>query len=116
MKRFKDQVPDLCIRQNESKNLLRSHPDKIPVILEPQDLENNKVCLDQNKYLVPKLYTVHEFIFHIRNKLHLNTDDSLFLRVSGNLFPSVSTNLKSIYNEYQDNDGFLYITYSFESF
>lgn len=112
MKRFKEEVPSFTSRKEESSKLASSFPDKIPIIIEPQQSGGNGYKLDQNKFLVPKLYTFHEFIFHIRKRLSLKNSESLFLTVAGNNFPSMSRTLASVYLEYQDADGFLYVTYS----
>ena len=112
MKTFKEEVSNFASRKEESRKLLISYPDKIPLILEPYETSNNAYKLEQSRFLIPKLYTFHEFIFHIRKRLTLKNSESLFLTVAGNHFPSMSRTISSIYNEYQDADGFLYLSYS----
>lgn len=112
MKKFKDEMPSFSSRKEESSKLLSNYPDKVPIIVESQSSGKNEYKLDQNRFLVPKLYTFHEFIFHIRRRLILKNSDSLFMTVAENYFPAMNRTLSSIYNEYQDADGFLYITFS----
>lgn len=112
MKNFKEEVQNFATRKEESRKLLDSHPDKIPIIIEPQVSGSNGFKLEQNKFLVPKMYTFHEFVFHIRKRLLLKNSESLFLTVAGNNFPAMNRTLNSVYAEYQDADGFLYVSYS----
>ena len=92
-------------RKNLASRMLVEHPDKIPALLIPLNPSANYNKLPQNKFLVPKQYSFHDFVFVIRKKLRLffmqtftrlSPEDSLFLMVN-----------KSI-------DNFLYIFYSSE--
>ena len=60
MKKFKEEMPEFASRKEESKKLLFNHSDKIPIIIERENSGNNDYKLDQNRFLVPKLYTFHE--------------------------------------------------------
>ena len=110
MKLYKELVPDLETRRKDAESFIRSHNDRIPVIIEPY--KDSLYVLDQKRFLVPRLYTFHEFVFHIRRKIQLSKADGLYIIVGPNCFPAMNRTMHSIYNEFKDPDGFLYMTYS----
>ena len=112
MKNFKETVPNIENRRNDSENLIKNYPDRIPIILEPYKCRQNSFNISQTRFLVPKLYSFHEFIFHIRRKIEMDKTDSLYLIVGESQFPAMNRTMSSIYNEFKDPDGFLYMTYS----
>lgn len=107
--------PNLSQRKKESQDLINSHPGKIPVIIKPESSIRNHFQIQQSRFLVPSLYSFHEFIFLIRKRLQLKQSESLYISVGLNSFPSLSRSLSSIYSEYKDPDGFLYMNYSSEA-
>lgn len=112
MKNYKEAVPDENSRRSDSENLIKNYPDRVPIILEPYKCRQNVFNIGQTRFLVPKLYSFHEFIFHIRRKVDIKKTDSLYLIVGENYFPAMNRTMSSIYNEFKDPDGFLYMTYS----
>jgi GABA(A) receptor-associated protein len=109
---FKKQFP-LYKRLQESQKVLHNYPDKLPVICE----KDNRVphCnIKKRKYLVSKDLTIGQFIFIIRNNIQMNSNMGLFLFTNG-IIPSSSDTMEYIYNNFKDNDGFLYINYAFEN-
>ena len=115
MQKFKSEISAVQDRKEESEKLLISHPEKIPVIVEPHNSSSNSYHIKQNKFLVPRLYTFHEFIYLLRKKLLLPRSEALYITVAYTNFPSLSRNMNSIYSEYKDSDGFLYVCYSSEA-
>ncbi|KAL8468984.1 hypothetical protein ACS0TY_031983 [Phlomoides rotata] len=91
------------------------HPLRLPVILE-NAWKSQLPDLDKNMYLVPNLWTVRTFVSLIQGKLKLTTavGKPIFLFVKNMLLPT-DTFLSDIYEEHKDADGFLYMTYSGES-
>ena len=70
--------------------------------------------IDKQKYLVPKDMTLGQFIYIIRKRIQLGSNEALFILVNKSLVP----NNKGIYDIYVDNkdaDGYLYITYTSEN-
>lgn len=102
-------------RQAESLKMLNKYPDRVPVICERHP-KANKDCpyIDKHKYLIPMDLTLGQFIYVIRKRMHLSAEKALFLFVEGTL-PSNSAMISQVYREYQDEDGFLYITYNTEN-
>ncbi len=102
-------------RWTESLRVIAKYPDRIPVICERSN-KATKDCpiIDKNKYLVPRDLTVGQFIFVIRNRLKLPAEKAIFLFIGG-MIPSTSSFINNLYETHRDEDGFLYITYSFEN-
>jgi GABA(A) receptor-associated protein len=95
--------------------MLNKYPDRVPVICQ-RNKRADKDCpyIDKNKYLIPMDLTLGQFIYVIRQRMHLPSEKALFLFIDGNIL-SNSTMLSQVYQEYQDEDGFLYITYNTEN-
>mmetsp|Transcript_14176 Transcript_14176/g.14244 ORF Transcript_14176/g.14244 Transcript_14176/m.14244 type:complete len:119 (+) Transcript_14176:49-405(+) len=115
MMEFKKELPEFETRRLEANRLLEIHPTKLPIIVEPISSKNNAYGFIQNRFLVPKNYTFHEFIFHLRRRLELDRTDALYVLVSQKHLPALDRNMISIYEEFQDLDGFLYVNYSSEA-
>jgi len=64
--------------------------------------------------LVPNNITCGQFLYVIRKRIKLNPETSLFLFVNGKL-PTTSQHIAIIDTENVDEDGFLYIDYSYEN-
>jgi GABA(A) receptor-associated protein len=102
-------------RLAESKRVSTKYPDRVPIICE-RSLLATQDCpvIDKKKYLVPRTYTIGEFLFVIRNRLKLPREKAIFLFVNGTI-PSTSSLIGEIYHRHKDKDGFLYICYSQEN-
>jgi len=102
-------------RLNESKRVLTKYPDRVPIICERSLIATHDCPLiDKRKYLVPRTYTMGEFLFVIRKRLKLSPEKAIFLFVDSTI-PSTSSLIGEIYQRHKDNDGYLYITYSQEN-
>ena len=102
-------------RQKQIKDVLVKHPHRIPIICERHEFSPIDCPeIDKKKYLVPMELTVGKFLYVIRNRLKILPNKSIFLFIDG-LMPSTSALLYYYYTNYRDNDGFLYINYTFEN-
>lgn len=102
-------------RYSESKRIMSQYSDRIPVICERSDLAPNDCpFIDKKKYLIPRDLTVGQFIYVIRNRMRIPPEKALFLFIGGTIPPS-SIYMDSIYECHKDDDGFLYIVYTFEN-
>jgi GABA(A) receptor-associated protein len=110
---FKKQYP-FEKRFNESKRVLEQYTNKIPIICEKSNSQSNLPEIDKIKYLVPIDFNVGQFIYIIRNRMKLRSEEALFLIIGNNIFSS-STMLGPLYDCYKDKDGFLYIQYCKEN-
>jgi GABA(A) receptor-associated protein len=100
-------------RKNESTRIKNKYIDRIPIICY-KNKNSNVPELDKNKYLVPKDLTIGQFIFIIRTRLKLDKEKGLYFFIN-DMIPSTNELMSKIYNENQDNDGFLYICYACEN-
>jgi len=95
-------------RRKESSSVLSRYPDRIPVVVQPY---GSAPKIDKSKYLVPNTLTCGQFLFILRRRLSIGSEQALFLHVDGLLlvgsFPLSSAK--------RDEDGFLYVSYSVEN-
>jgi GABA(A) receptor-associated protein len=101
-------------RKIESNRIMSKYPDRIPIICEKQENCKNIKSISKKKYLVPTEYTCGQFIYIIRNQLHLSAESAIFLFVDG-IIPSTAQTVGQLYNNHKDYDGFLYINYASEN-
>tara|TARA_Y100000389_G_scaffold108836_1_gene105933 strand:+ start:3447 stop:3791 length:345 start_codon:yes stop_codon:yes gene_type:complete len=105
---------DFDKRLNESTNIIKRYPKRIPVIVEKFNKCKNIEEIDKNKYLVPDDLTLGQFIFVIRKRLKLSPDKAIFLFVNNKMIPS-HTLMEKVYENEKDDDNFLYMCYSGEN-
>ncbi len=98
----------------ESQRVLDKYPDRVPIICEKSYTQKNLPNIDKNKYLIPVNLTIGQFIFIIRQRMKLNSNDALFLFVANTVEPT-SSKIGDLYQKHKDADGFLYIQYSKEN-
>ncbi|KAI9139238.1 microtubial binding protein [Paraphysoderma sedebokerense] len=132
--KFKDEHP-FEKRKAEAERIRQKYPDRIPVICEKVE-KSDIATIDKKKYLVPADLTVGQFVYVIRKRIKLSPEKALFIFVNngilyyfiaslrftiinvsielGTLPPSAAL-MSLIYEQYKDEDGFLYITYSGEN-
>ena len=101
-------------RKIEVTNILQKYPDRIPIICEKNQKSKSTPEIDKNKYLVPNDLIVGQFMYVIRKRLHIGHEKAIFLFINGYIPPSACY-MRDIYNNYKDDDGYLYITYSGEN-
>lgn len=98
---------------NESDRIMNKYPDRIPIIVKKRK-GSDAPSIDKSKYLVPKDMTINQFTFIIRKRLKLEPSKALFVTINGNL-PVSNEQINDIYLREKNEDGFLYIIYSFEN-
>lgn len=101
-------------RFNESKRVLIKYPDRIPIICEKLYGQPGLPEINKNKYLAPYDITLGQFIYIIKQRLKIKSDEALFLFVNNKMM-SINETIMSIYYYEKDPDGFLYIKYSKEN-
>eukprot|EP00823_Brevimastigomonas_motovehiculus_P009168 TRINITY_DN8824_c0_g1_i1.p1 TRINITY_DN8824_c0_g1~~TRINITY_DN8824_c0_g1_i1.p1 ORF type:complete len:117 (+),score=16.96 TRINITY_DN8824_c0_g1_i1:54-404(+) len=100
-------------RKAEAQRIRAKYPDRIPVIAEKAP-ESKIPDIDKKKYLVPSDLTILQFIYVLRKRIKLPAESTIFIHVR-NTLPSTSALMSTIYKEFKDEDGFLYVTYAAES-
>ena len=101
-------------RLNEATRLLEKYPMRIPIIVEKNNEDITIPNIPKKKYLIPKEFTMAQFIYIIRRKIKLPPEKALFFFIGYNIFSS-SELLGTIYVEHHDSDKFLYVKYSGEN-
>jgi GABA(A) receptor-associated protein len=101
-------------RKKEANNILEKYPDRVPIIFQPHDSSKYNFLITDTKFLIPKLFTIGQFIFFIRKRINLSPEKAIFIFIHG-FIPPISALVGDIYSYHKDNDNFLYITYSFEN-
>ena len=100
-------------RCNESKKVLQRHRRCVPIIVEPSNIDIMKI--DKTKYLVPRELTFGQFMYVIRKRLKIESQQSIFIFTNKTCLPPQTSSVQTIYDNYSEDDGFLYLTYTFEN-
>ena len=101
-------------RINESKKIKTIYPDRVPVLCFKNPVSKETPKIDKRKYLVPRDLTMGQFVFIIRKRLKIKPEEALFFFIGNDLAPT-SKLFTELYEQYQDEDGFLYIQYTLEN-
>lgn len=94
-------------------SLHRNYPNYVCVIVERTGRADDLPPLDKVKYLVPKNFTVGQFMFMMRKRMTLPPEKALFFFVN-NMLPTSSSTLAELYGVH-GRDGFLKIMYTGEN-
>ncbi|XP_066999785.1 microtubule-associated proteins 1A/1B light chain 3C [Anabrus simplex] len=99
-------------RKEEVLAIRSKFPNKVPVIVERFYKEQYLPQLDKTKFLVPQEITMSQFVTIIRKRMQLGSTQAFYLLVKNRSMLSLSKTLAEVYNEFKDDDGFLYVTYA----
>lgn len=103
---------NLQSRLRRSRSILKRYPDKIPIII---NSKSKNINLSRTNFIIPDDMTVSMFICYIRKNITLDQNQSIYMFTEkGILIPS-SYSLHRIYNEYKNQDGYLYLTIALEN-
>lgn len=114
-RRFEESVP-FEQRKEESDRVRSRYHDRIPVIVEKGRSTADIPELERTKFLVPSELSVGQLVYVIRSRLQLSPETAIFLYSTkdGAALPTGSV-LRDIDDQYKNEDGFLYISYSGEA-
>ena len=113
--RFEDKF-NFQRRKEESNRILEKYPDRIPIICQRSRRAKDDIPdVDRIKYLVPNDLSVANFIYVIRKRIKIGPEKSIYMFIGDNIIPSYTQLLVQVYEEFKDNDGFLYINYAGEN-
>jgi len=101
-------------RKKESQKMLTKYVDRIPIIVEKSSKCKLKV-VSKNKFLVPHGLTLAQFLVILRKRIELNPSETLFLFINDSILAPTSNSIISLYEEYKDEDNFLYLSYCNEN-
>eukprot|EP00246_Nothoceros_aenigmaticus_P007136 TRINITY_DN20777_c0_g1_i1.p1 TRINITY_DN20777_c0_g1~~TRINITY_DN20777_c0_g1_i1.p1 ORF type:complete len:120 (-),score=33.06 TRINITY_DN20777_c0_g1_i1:137-496(-) len=99
-------------RAAEAARMKARYGNRVPVIVEKAS-RTDVQDMDKKKYLVPVDLTVGQFVHILSKRLKLQPGEALFIFV-GDVLPQTAAMMGAVYEEYKDEDGFLYVTYSGE--
>ena len=101
----------------ESERMRTKYPDRIPVRVLRAPQCTKVPLVDKEKFLVPEDLSIGQFMYVIRKRVKLAPEVALFLMVgkAGKTIPASSQIMSNLYNEFKDEDGFLYVTYTGEA-
>ncbi|XP_068619756.1 uncharacterized protein [Battus philenor] len=108
---FKSKKPFIT-RKEEVMAIKSKFPTKIPLIVERSPKERNLPALDKSKFLVPEDITMSQFLVIIRNRIRIKPNQALYLIINNRSMLSMSLTMAQAYENFGDEDGFLYITYA----
>ena len=100
-------------RMKESARIRQKYPDRVPIICERHP-KSSLPEISKNKFLVPHDMRTAHFLTIIRQKMKLEPSVAIILYI-GNAIPSPEDFVNKLYENYGDDDGFLYITYTGEN-
>lgn len=98
---FKKQKLENRITINDK--IILTYYNKLPIILDSKNIK-----LEKHKYIVPNNITIAQFLYTLRNKITINSSESIFLFHKSFLIDP-GQDIKIIYNKFKDEDGFLYL-------
>jgi len=103
-------------RSKESMTIMSKYTDRFPIICEKNWKDVSLPNIDKHKYLVPNTITIGQFMYVIRKRIKLQSEQALFLFVGDDktILP-VNTSIDDAYYRYKNKDGFLYVMYSKEN-
>lgn len=100
-------------RKLQSIAIMKKYPDRVPVYVYKHK-QSKMNDINKHKFLVPLDITVGQFMYIIRKHLSLKKEEAIFVFINGFLPPNSSL-ISQLYNEHHDDDGFLYIAFSYEN-
>ena len=98
----------------ESQKIYSRYPDRRAIIVNKEKRCKDLPDLNKFKYLVPKDFTIGQFLFIIRKKITLRPEKAIFLFIN-DILPPISATVEEMFVKYASDNGFLYITYSSEN-
>lgn len=102
-------------RLASSSKIREVHPDRIPVVVEP-DRHSELELIAHRKFLVPTDLTVAGLQREIRKHIpYLLPHQAIFLVLSNGTIPQGNLLVCHLDDLYRDTDGFLYLTYTGEN-
>ena len=99
-------------RRLEYERISVKRPEYVPTIVVRGS--RDAPSIDKEKYLLPRELTGAQLSYVIRRRLRMQATDALFLLCEGTTIPA-NKDMRQLYSEYADEDGFMYITYTLEN-
>ena len=94
------------------ERVLRKYPGKVPVYVH---VDENRLFMEKNKYLVPETLTVADFTRIMRKRTSVKAYEAMFMFVGEKTLPPNSSMFGDLYKQHRDNDQMLHVTYNLEN-
>lgn len=101
-------------RKEESNKIIAKYEDRIPIIV-TKDPKSQIKDINKNKFLAPRDLTLGQFLCVIRKRVELEDSEALFVFVNEATLATTSSTIGELYDEFVDEDGFLYMIYCSEN-
>uniref|UniRef100_A0AC35TZ58 Protein adenylyltransferase n=1 Tax=Rhabditophanes sp. KR3021 TaxID=114890 RepID=A0AC35TZ58_9BILA len=98
-------------RQSRAYKILKNDPDCVPILIERYEHELHLPLCRRTKIILKKNAQVSEIIEYLRNDMKLHGNQTLYLMTNGYYEYDMKKSVGQLYEEAQDDDGFLYMTY-----
>lgn len=92
----------LEMRQKNSRSILDKYENRKPLIITDEKKNIHKI-LPQDSH------TVSVILIPLRKKMKIHPTDSIYLFINNKIMPNPADKILNLYNEYKDEDGFLYM-------
>ncbi len=103
-------------RKNKSLLLLERFEGRVPIILEKSNKDSVLPFPTKYKYIISLDMTIANVLNILKKNLNINETISIYLMCKDhNIMLSGSQSIEYIYNNYKNEDGFLYLTYCSEN-
>ena len=103
-----------------TKNILTKYPDKCPIYLtfDSKLKLRQKTGTNFNKYIINNNLTIGQYMQVLRKRVELGDKLALTLfiniykndKLTNTILPTLTMSVEQAYNDYKDEDGFLYMT------
>jgi GABA(A) receptor-associated protein len=107
------------VRKHESSRMRDKYTDRLPIIIGRDPSCTELPHIDKYKYLVPSDFTMGQLVHVIRRRLNVERETAVILQIQTPkkqaVFPTGAQLMVSLYEDYRDPDGFLYIQYGTEN-
>ena len=90
-------------RAEYSSDLLKKYPDRKPVIV------YNSRTKSTYKLLLLNHHVIGIILQHIKQRMKIDKSDAIYVFINKTIIPQTTDTIESIYNQYKDQDGYLYL-------
>ncbi|KRX05593.1 hypothetical protein PPERSA_12771 [Pseudocohnilembus persalinus] len=99
-------------RKDEAEKYIRKHPGFIPIVVERNKKSKLPEVNFKNKYLLPGSFKLIQLNQILRTYIkEIKKEEALYIYANGTALLTANQELETIYHNYKDEDGYLYLEY-----
>ena len=106
---------DFTSRRDESRRICAKYPGRVPVVVERSRSSVSLPQIDKPKFLAPNELTVGQFLFVVKKRLQCSSEQAMYLLANDTTLMNASSSMCTVFEQYRDEDGFLYVAYAIEN-